>query len=63
MEHPVAKSYEDILNTLTVSCNESKTVSHASSMMKSIVAPGFCCRFAVILICCIAFGWASSACC
>ena len=48
-------------NTFTVSCEKSKTVSFASSVMKNIVA--CCSRFPVKLISCIAFGSASSACC
>ena len=58
-------------NTLTVTHEKSKTVSFASSVMKSIVVLSFIFRswlslrfrFPVRLICCIAFGSASSACC
>ena len=55
------KIVEHICNTLTVSCEKSKTVSFASSIMKNIVAPAARSRFLVTLICCIAFGSASSA--
>ena len=41
-------------NTFTVPCEESKTVSFASSIMKNITA--FFSRFLVKLICFIAFG-------
>ena len=50
-------------NTFTVPCEKSKMVSFASSIMKNIVAPAAQSRFPVKLICCIAFGSASSACC
>ena len=36
MEHAVAKSYDDIHNTLTVPCEKSKMVSFAFSIMKKI---------------------------
>ena len=63
MEHAVAKLYDDIHNTFIVPCEKSKIVSFASSMMKNtVVFPGWF-RFAVKLICCIAFGFISSACC
>ena len=51
---------EHIHNTFTVPCEKSKTVSFASSMMKNIVAPAAGSKFPVRLICCIAFGSASS---
>ena len=54
---------EHINNIFTVSCEKSKTVSYASSIMKNIVAPSARSRFPVKLICCIAFGSASSYCC
>ena len=54
---------EHIYNTLTVPCEKSKMVSFASSIMKNIAAPAVQSRFPVKLICCIAFGSASSACC
>ena len=37
MEHAVAKSYDGIHNTLTVSCEKSKMVSFTSSIMKNII--------------------------
>ena len=57
------KIVEHIHNTFTVPCEKSKMVSFASSIMKNIVAPAAQSRFPVKLICCIAFGSASSACC
>ena len=45
------------------SCEKPKTISFASSIMKNIVAPLSQPRFPVKLICCIAFGSASNACC
>ena len=42
-----------IYNTLTVSCEKSKMVSFASSIMKNIVAPAARSRFPVKLIFCI----------
>ena len=50
-------------NTFTFSCEKSKTVSFAPSTMKNIVALFYRSRFPVKLICCIAFGSKSSACC
>ena len=53
----------DIFNTFTVSYEESKMVSFASSVIKNIVLPFiFSTRFPVKLICCIASGSTSSAC-
>ena len=52
---------KQICNTLTVPCKKSKIVSFASSVMKRIVTSWS--RFPVKLICCIAFGSASSAFC
>ena len=63
VEQAVAKSYDDIHNTFTVPCEKSKMVSFASSIMKQIVAPSSRYRFPVKLICYIAFGSASAACC
>ena len=54
---------EHIHNTLTVPCEKSKMVSFASLIMKNIVAPAAQSRFPVKLICCIAFGSASSGSC
>ena len=47
-------------NTLTVPFEKSQTVSFANSIMKNIVEPSALSRFPVKLICCIAFGPASS---
>ena len=58
----LAKSYNNIHNTFTVLCEKSKTVSFASSIMKNIVPFSARSRFPINLICCIAFGSASSAC-
>ena len=48
------------MKTFTVSCEKSKTISFASSIKKNNAAcwP----KFPAKLICCIAFGSASSAC-
>ena len=54
---------EHIHNTLTVPCEKSKMVSFASSIMKNIEGPAARSKFPVKLICYIAFGSASSACC
>ena len=48
-------------NAFTVPCEKSKAVSLAYSIMKKIV--DCFSRFPVKLICCIAFGSGSSACC
>ena len=56
------KNVEHIHNTFTILCEKSKTVYFASSVMKNIVAPSARSRFPVKLICCIAFGSASSYC-
>ena len=50
-------------NTLTVPCEKFKIGSFASSIMKNIVVFPFRSRFGVKLICCVAFGSASSVCC
>ena len=62
VEHAVAKSYENIHNTLAGPCEKSKIVSFASSIMKNnlLLLP---LRFPVKLICFIAFGSAAMACC
>ena len=57
------KIVEHIQNTSTAPCEKSKAVSFVSSIMKNIVAPSAQSRFLVKLICCIAFGSTSSACC
>ena len=49
-------------NKFTVPCKKAKK-SFASSIMKNIVAPSSRTRLPVKLICCIAFGLTSSACC
>ena len=49
--------------TFTVSCEKSKMVSLASSVMTNIVVCPDRFRFLVKLICCITFGPASLACC
>ena len=59
----VAKSYDDIYNTLTVPCEKFKMVSFASSITENINLLLLPLRFLVKLICCIAFGSASSPCC
>ena len=56
MEYAVAKSYEDIQNTLTVPCKKSKIVSFASLIMRNIAAPSAQFRFPVKGIYCNAFG-------
>ena len=53
---------EHIHNTFIVPCERSKMVSFASSIIKSIVVFPYWSGFAANLICCIAFGSASSAC-
>ena len=63
MEHVVAEAYHDIHNTFTVPCEKSKMVSFAFSIMQNIIASSSRSRFPVKLICCIALGSASSACC
>ena len=63
MEHTVAKSYDEIHNTPTVLCKKSKIVSFVSSIMKNMVVFPPRSKFPVKLICWIAFGSASSACC
>ena len=63
MERAVAKSYDDIRNTLTVPCDKSKMISFTSSIMKNINLSLLPSRFRVKLVCYIAFGSASSACC
>ena len=63
MERAVAKSYDDIHNTLTVPCDKSKMISFTSSIMKNINLSLLPYRFPVKLVCYIAFGSASSACC
>ena len=50
-------------NTFTGPCEISKVVSFASSIMKNIVVFPDWSRFSIKLICCIAFAFASSACC
>ena len=50
-------------NNYTVFCGKSKMVSFASSIMKIIVGTSARSRFLVKLLCYIAFGSASSACC
>ena len=63
VEHAVAKSYDNIHNTLTDPCGISKFVSFTSSVMKNINLLLLSLRFPGKLICYIAFGSASSACC
>ena len=58
-----AKSYDNIHNTLTVSCEKSKMFSFTSSIMKNLTQLFAPLRFPVKLICCVAFGSASIACC
>ena len=48
---------------ITFPCKKSKIVSFASSVMKYIGVCTSHSRFSVKLVCCIAFGSASSACC
>ena len=57
------KSVEHIHNTFTILCEKSKTVYFTSSVMENIVEPSARSRLPVKLICCIAFGSASSYCC
>ena len=52
-----------IYSTFTIPCEKSKMVSFACSMTNRFVAPSSRFRFPVKLICCIAFGSASSASC
>ena len=52
-----------IYKTFTVSCEKSKTVSFASSIIKNIVLFPVLSKFAVKLICWIGVGSASRACC
>ena len=59
----MAKSKDNIHNTLKVPCETTKMVSLVSSIMKNIAVSASRSRFVVKLICCIAFGSASSACC
>ena len=54
---------ENIYNTFTVPYEKSKMVSIAYPILKNIVAPSAQSKFPVKLICCIAFGLTSSACC
>ena len=54
---------EHIHDTFTATCEKSKMVSFAASMMKNIVCPSARSKFFVKLIYCNAFGSASSACC
>ena len=63
VEHAVAKSWDDVPNTLRVPCEKSKMLFFASSIMRNIVVSPSQSRVAVKLICCIAFESASSACC
>ena len=63
MEHSVAQSHSDIHIVLKVPFEKSKTVSFTSSIMKNITLLFASFRFSVKLICCIAFGSASSAYC
>ena len=58
-----AKSYDDIPNSSTVPCEESKVVSFTSSVMKNSNVFFSPFRFPVKLICYIAFGLVSTACC
>ena len=60
MKHAVAKSYDTIHNTLTVLCEKSKMISFAFSIMKKIAMLPSRSKFAVKLICCIAFESASN---
>ena len=59
VEHEVA----NIHNTFTVPWEKSKMVSFGSSIKKNIVAHSARSRFPLKLICYIAFGSVSSACC
>ena len=57
------KWYNEIHNTLTVPNQKSKIASFNSSVMKNIDLLFSLSRFPIKLICCIAFGSVSSACC
>ena len=57
------KSYDDIHNDLTITCEKSKMVSFTFSIVKNIILSFLPLRFPVKLIYCIAFGSTSSACC
>ena len=57
------KIVEHMHNTFTVLCEKSKMVSFTFPIMKNINLLLLPFRFSVKLICCIAFGSASSACC
>ena len=57
-----AKSYDNIHNTVTVTCEKPKMVSFTCSVMKNVVF-SFRSRFPVKLIYFIAFGSTSRACC
>ena len=57
------KIVEHIQNTFKVPCEKSKIVSFTSSIIKNINLLLLPLRFPVKLICSIAFGLASSACC
>ena len=63
MGHFILKQNKHNYNTCTVSYEKSKMVSFASSIIKDIVVFPAQSRFPVKLICCIAFGSASSAYC
>ena len=52
---------EHIHNTIPVPSEKSKMVSFGSAIMKHMVVFAFWSRFAIKLICCIAFGSESSA--
>ena len=54
---------EHIHDTFTATCEKSKMVWFAASMMKNIVCPSARSKFFVKLIYCNAFWSASSACC
>ena len=55
VEQTLAKSYDDIHNTVTVPCEKSRIVSFVSSIMKKIVVCPDLSRLPVKLICCMAF--------
>ena len=57
------KNVEHIDNTLTVPCEKSKRVFFTSSIIQNIVVTPSRSKFTVKLICSIAFGSPSSACC
>ena len=63
MEHAVAKSYGHIHIALTSPFEKSKMISFPFSIMKNVVVLPYRPIFSVELICCIALGSASSACC